>query len=357
MSSGEGVIRSGEGIIRNDRILTRFKSPGLRIIKPARYTINRSIDIVSDAAIASTTYEQANTELKRQYLVKIIDLYNSIVKDLGGFQGSFGTGYPFYTLNTDLTGDLPIIQEQIRYNLELCEAVMKHKGTCWMCKKCLEKNGHLMSNLKTQCNICENVESILRPRKVINRLPDMDLWMVCKKDKIEDNKRIIVNRLHANGLYSSDTDPIQTISDVKEIANDLENDRMPTKFVPIDTHIIDYDTLLSLIEQIPDTLKRAMENGEIPYLPIHPISYRKDWQQDDVPYNFVHDYLSSFTEFNFESTIRERLEHTRKIISKLYTIDELYNFLLMTGPDSAKRRNKTPELRKTFERKVKEWQK
>ena len=325
-------------------------------VKPIELAKENSLEIVSDAAIASTIYESANTETKRQYLVKIIELYNSIVKDLNGFAGSFGTGYPFYTLNTDLTGELPIIMEQIRYNIELSNAVIAHQGESWPCKKCLQRNGSKMPDLKVICNSCEEVDSRLRPRKVINRLPDMDLWMVCRKEDIEENKREIVSRLNQNKLYSSDTDPVRTIRDVKEIADDLQKDKMPSKFVPIDTHIIDYDTLLSLIEQIPETLAKAMETGEIPYLPIHPISYRKDWQQDDVPYNFVHDYLSSFTSFNFEPTIREKLENTRKIISKLYTIDELYNFLLMTGPDSAKRRNETPALRKAFERKVLEWQ-
>ncbi|MBQ4031654.1 MAG: hypothetical protein II625_07855 [Bacilli bacterium] len=315
-----------------------------------------TLQIASDAAIASTNYELANTELKRQYLVRIIDLYNAIVQDLNGFAGSFGTGYPFYTLDTDLNGTLPVIEEQIRYNLELSHAVVAHQGESWPCKKCLQKNGCKMADLKVMCNPCDKVETILKPRKVINRLPDMDLWMVCRQENIEENKRKIISLLRQNHFTSSDTDPVRTIKDVKEIAEDLQLGIMPRKFVPIDTHIIDYDTLLSLIERIPETLAHAMETGEIPYLPIHPISYRKDWQQDDVPYNFVHDYLSSFTSFNFEPTIREKLENTRKIISKLYTIDELYNFLLMSGPDSAKRRNETPALRKTFEKKVLEWQ-
>lgn len=318
--------------------------------------VDNSILLVSEAAIASNIYEQSNTELKRQYLIKIIDLYNSIVKDLDGFAGSFGTGYPFYTLNQDLTGELPVISEQLRYNFELATAASMSTSTTWPCKKCLERNGKKMDDLKTKCNPCEKNETILKPRKVINRLPDMDLWMVCRKDHIEDNKRLIVSELKKNKFSSSDINPIQTIKDVKDIATDLSSGKMPSKFVPIDTHIIDYDTLISLIERIPDELARAMSTGEIPYLPIHPISYRKDWQKDDVPYNFVHDYLSSFTAFNFEPTIKEKLITTRKIISKLYTIDELYNFLLLSGPDSAKRRNECPTLRKTFERKVTEWQ-
>lgn len=334
--------------LRKSLLEKRFK-----LIRPTK---DDSLRIARVAALASTEYEYANNEVKRQYLVKIIELYNSIVRDLNGFAGSFGTGYPFYSLNTDLTGKLPIINEQTRYNTELARAVYAAKGESWPCQKCLQKRGHKMADLKTECIPCTKVDNILKPRKVINRLPDMDLWMVCHQEQIEENKKIIVNRLHQNGLYSSDVDPIQIIQDVKEIAGDLTQRRMPSKFVPIDTHIIDYETLLSLIEQIPETLAKAMESGEIPYLPIHPISYRKDWQQDDVPYNFVHDYLSSFTSFNFEPTIREKLENTRKIISKLYTIDELYNFLLMSGPDSAKRRNECPALRKTFEKKVAEWQ-
>ena len=58
-----------------------------------------SIDMITDAANASTDFENTNTELKKQYLAKNIQLYNKIVQEIVGFRGSFGTGYPFTVLN------------------------------------------------------------------------------------------------------------------------------------------------------------------------------------------------------------------------------------------------------------------
>ena len=34
-----------------------------------------------------------------------------------------------------------------------------------------------------------------------------------------------------------------------------------------------------LIEKVPETLRTAKAEGTSPYLPIHPVSYRKIWQK------------------------------------------------------------------------------
>ena len=314
-----------------------------------------NISTVERAVEASNTYELANNETKRKYLIQIIMLYNSIVSELNGYKGSFGTGYPFYALKSDLTGELPIIKEQLRYNNELATAAREHQCTSWECERCLRENGSQMANIKEVCKPCQKVDNSLKPRKVINRLPDMDLWMVCDQEKIEQSKTRLIEEFKKNNLRTSDVDPIRTIKEINGIANSLAKEQMPKKMVPIDTHIIDYQTLLSLIEQVPEALAKASKDGSIPYLEIWPVSYRKTWQHDDQPYNFVHDYLYSFSPYNFEGTLREQLERTRSIISKLYTIEQLYNFMIKTGHDSVLRRQETPVLRKRFEERVTEW--
>ena len=332
--------------------------PGI-LYKPAFgvRTQKQNNSIIEQAVEASNTYEYANNDIKREYLKKIIMLYNSIVSELEGYRGSFGTGYPFYALKSDLTGDLPIIQEQIRYNNELANLAREHNCTSWECERCLQKNGSKMADIKETCRPCQKVDNSLKPRKVINRLPDMDLWMVCSTEKIDQTKERLIEAFKKQKMRTSDVDPIQTIKDIHHISQALANDKMPTRFVPIDTHIIDYQTLLSLIEQVPEALRKATLDGTIPSLDIWPISYRKVWQHDDKPYNFVHDYLSSFTPYNFEGNLREQLERTRSIISKLYTIEQLYNFMIKTGPSSVLRRNETPALKKRFEERVTEWRK
>ena len=70
-------------------------------------------------ARVSTDFERNNSDLKRRYFIWNIEAFNTIVSKVKGFRGSFGTGYPFYALDSRLEGTLPIIQEQIRYNRKL----------------------------------------------------------------------------------------------------------------------------------------------------------------------------------------------------------------------------------------------
>ena len=201
------------------------------------------------------------------------------------------------------------------------------------------------------------MDDALKHRKVINRLPDIDLWMVCEDNFIHTAKDSLIFLFDKSHFHPSDINPLETISDIAEITESIKMGLKPTKLLPLDAHIIDSNTLLSLIEQVPFILKCAKENNEVPYLPIHPLSYRKVWQYDDMAYNFIHDYLSSFTEFNFNSDLQQMLEETRTIIAKNYTFEELYHYLLATGPDSVKRRHKTLELKDRFEERIESWRK
>ncbi len=59
-------------------------------------------DITELTESASTTFEKANTELKRKYLIWNIEAFNMIVSTVSVNRGSFGTGYPFYALDDKL---------------------------------------------------------------------------------------------------------------------------------------------------------------------------------------------------------------------------------------------------------------
>lgn len=314
-----------------------------------------SINICKDAAIASTEFECNNTELKKLYLIKNILLYNDIVKSVEGNCGTFGTGYPFYALRKNFEGQLPVINEQIRYNEELINAVKCSCHKNWDCANCLQNNGQMMPDLKQVCRPCKDMEDALKPRKVLNRLPDIDMWMVCDTSCLTEAKEKLLLSFNKNGMKPSDIDPIQTIEDLFLISKDIKEGKIPSKNLPIDAHIIDYSTLYSLIEKVPFVIKRATNNGEIPYLAIHPISYRKKWQYDDMPYNFIHDYLSSFTDFEFKKELKEVLTQTRKELISTYAPEQLYNYLILCGPESVSRRHQTKELKKVFEERIELW--
>lgn len=320
--------------------------------------MKKTISYCKKAAEISNDFEKCNTELKRQYLVNNIILFNKIVTEVNGYCGSFGTGYPFYTLKEDLTGELPVIREQIRYNLELIDAVIKSDRLYWNCAECIEKKGDTMPDLKMVCKPCPNMDDSLKPRKIINRLPDLDLWVVCKDDKIDTAKEELIKLFEQHDLHTSDINPVKTIDEIGEIAYYLNNNVMPNKALPIDAHIVGEETLYNLIEKVPGEISHGKtDDFATPYLPIHPLSYRKTWQYDDEAYNFVHDYLSSLTAYNFGDALRDKLIETRNIVANSHSIEELYNYLLATGPESVKRRHETHALKRSFIERVESWKK
>lgn len=214
-----------------------------------------------------------------------------------------------------------------------------------------------MPDLKSICKPCPHIDKELKPRKIINRLPDIDMWMVCKDGYIDVAKDELSALFYQYNIHPSDIDPIQTIDDMSKIAEDLKNGIMPTKQLPLDAHIIGYETIASLIEQVPTILQQATEENKIPYLPIRPLSYRKVWQYDDEAYNFIYDYLSAFTEFSFEDSLQQTLTKTRSIVASSYSFDQLYDFLIASAQDSNKRRFKTLELKDRFRERIESWKK
>ena len=270
-----------------------------------------------------------------------------------GFCGSFGTGYPFYVLNSNMSGNLPIIEEQIRYNNEL----IMEANDCiiWPCLECLKKNSSLMPDLKQICKPCLMVKDSLKPRKVINRLPDIDMWMICEDAKVDEVKEKLVKIFNVLDMHTSDVDPVETIKEVAEISKDIEMGIMPEYYLPLDVHIIEYSKIKVLIEKVPFCLIDAYKNKKNPYLPIHPISLRKTWQYDDMAYNFILDYLFSLTPFNFENTLMEKLKITRSFINNTFTQEELLFMLDEVAPDSVKRRFENNELKKCYSRRIKTW--
>lgn len=69
--------------------------------------------VVEKVERASTTFEKANTELKRKYLKWNIEVFNIIAASVSVSRGSFGTGYPFYVLDKDLNEIYQLFQSKL----------------------------------------------------------------------------------------------------------------------------------------------------------------------------------------------------------------------------------------------------
>ncbi len=314
------------------------------------------MNICEKAAEASNKFENTNTDLKKQYLIKNIKIINTIMSKVPGYCGSFGTGYPFYALDSNLEGELPLISEQIRYNNQLLESAHKLKSE-WRCASCLNTMGQLMPDLKQICKPCPTMNDELKPRKVLNRLPDVDMWMICSDLYVDVAKEKLSKLFDVFDMKTSDVNPVQTINDVSDIADDLSNGIMPSKMLPLDVHIIEYSKFSNLISNVPFALQTAIQNEHQPYLPIHPISLRKTWQYDDVAYNFILDFMFSLTPFDWDGNLSSKLDYSRKIIANAFTNEQLCDILHSVAPDSVERRLETPRLQKVYERRMDLWKK
>lgn len=317
----------------------------------------KSISYCADVANVSTEFELENTDLKKKYLIKNIQTINEIMSSVHGFCGSFGTGYPFYSLGTNFSGNLPVIQEQIRYNKELIAESIKSINSEWHCASCLNENGSQMKDLKVICKPCPRVEKELKPRKVINRLPDIDMWMICRDNYVEDAERELIRLFDENEMYTSDVNPIKAIESVTEITKQLKSGIMPEKMLPLDIHIIEYSKMYELIQQVPFIILDSIEKDNTPYLPIQPHSLRKEWQYDDNAYNFILDYLYSLTSFNWDNNLQNKLDCSRKIISNFFGEKQLTHLLLDVAPGSVKRRFENEQLKECYKERVKSWKK
>lgn len=303
----------------------------------------------------STEFEKTNTELKRKYLLWNIEVFNEMAARVSVGRGSFGTGYPFYALDENLEGPLPIISEQIRYNRQLIRDGEPVQKSIWLCKECLEQNYKNMPDLKKVCKPCPNMINELKPRKFINRLPDIDMWLVCEDGCVMQAQEELITLMKEYNLRTSDKAPMSTLDDIEQITIMLKEGKFPKIFLPIDMHIMEYSSMKKLIKDVPEVLNNSKETGILPYLPIQPRSYRKEWQYDDEAYNFIYDFLSAFTPFNFSQELKEMLDNSRKKVVSDFTSQELFDFLMKSANKANFRRFQQMELEDYFFKKMENW--
>lgn len=312
-------------------------------------------EITESVANASTDFEKANNATKRKYLLWNITAFNTMAKYVKASCGTFGTGYPFYALDQEKHGKLPIIPEQIRYNRQLVKNGKPYQKSIWECQSCIREKYSTMTDLKIVCKPCPKMPDELKPRKIINRLPDLDMWLVSQDGMVKSAQQQLTGLLNKYDMRTSDQNPLLSIEELTKIAEMIKQRRTPGIYLPMDVHIVEFSELKDLIEGVPETLRKAKADGQSPYLPIHPVSYRKIWQKDDQAYNFIYDYFSAFSEYDFIDELQEPLNATRLEIANTYTPEELFGFLVSSATPANVRRFETPELKEYFMERINGW--
>lgn len=181
------------------------------------------------------------------------------------------------------------------------------------------------------------------------------MWLICEDGCVNQAQEELIELLKKCNMSTSDIDPIASIEDFNQIAKDLKAGIMPKSYLPIDAHIIEYSKIKSLIEQVPQVLNDARNREIKPYLPISPKSYRKKWQYDDEAYNYIYDYLSAFTPFNFTEELNEALVESRRKVVLDHTPEKLFDFLLQSATEANFRRYQSIKLEQYFMKKIEDW--
>lgn len=309
-----------------------------------------TLGIVEEIAKLSSFYELENTRLKIEHMQQEMNRIKEVFQLSRYYRGTFGTGYPFYATGEDMAYDLPVILEQIRYNNELVVHCSRQATRLWPCLECLEEKINDFPNLKVYCKTCAELPDALKPRKVINRMPDLDIWCVAEKRTTERICEELSSLLAQTSLTTSDVNPLQTFKDFKEIVLAIQSGEMPTKHLPMDIHVVEEGILNNLIEKVP----YSIDAGNLDLL-IYPYSLRKTWDYEAEGYNFIYDFLVAFSDLGLPKKTQKKIYESRKKLAERYSPEELYAIAMKIAVDSAKRRYETEQLKEVFMRKVEKW--
>lgn len=107
------------------------------------------------------------------------------------------------------------------------------------------KNYELMPDLKIICKPCPNMLDTLKPRKIINRLPDLDMWLVCKEETVKQAQEELTDLLDKYNMRTSDIDPLKSLDDVVKVATSLKDGKFPRIFLPIDSDRYTYSRCIN----------------------------------------------------------------------------------------------------------------
>lgn len=85
------------------------------------------------------------------------------------------------------------------------------------------------------------------------------------------------------------------------------------------------------------------------------MSLRKKWQKDDTAYNFILDFLYSFTPYNIDNKMLSLIKQVRKEIADNYSYEDILKWVNMIGSESVAKRNENKELQLSLKRRIQKW--
>lgn len=144
------------------------------------------------------------------------------------------------------------------------------------------------------------------------------------------------------------------IENVHQISQDISNGKMSNIYLPLDVHIIGISELKNLIDLLPVQIMKYINGEDKAYLPIWPESLRKKWGKDDEPYNFIFDFIYSFTPMEMDYSLNKSICDTRKVLATMLE-GGFENLLDDVCSPAVKRRNKNQQLQQVYKDRYQSW--
>jgi hypothetical protein len=284
--------------------------------------------------------------IKGDYLRAQFDSFAEAASWMPGYQGVFGTGYPFYAERED--GTVVAIDEIDRFvgTIRDKAASDEMRGVgAWVCGACQVATEH--RDLKERCRPC--VDTTLKPRDVFKALPDLDFWVI-----VDENNPYIEGLLQTYmqraGFQQSDADIYYSIKDTKSVLEGLQQGEQPEKRLPIDLHVITVSQLKQALTGVQD----AVKTGDM-YVPIAPRSLHVVWETVDEPYDFMKDFIFSFTPKDIaHEELGEMITETRKLVLQ-HIGPKLAEEVVKSAHPKERRQLGTPELGKLLLDRIESW--
>lgn len=289
-------------------------------------------------------FNEDESDSRGEYLSKQFEDFQEIVSRIPGSIGIFGTGHPFYA--TKETGAIVPIEEVNRYietykNTALEEA-RKNIGP-WVCTICQTEKS--LPDLKEFCKPCNKV--VLRPRDIFKALPDLDFWAIADSNNPEYLSTLQSN-LHRAGFFQSDVNIARSIQDTNTVMDTLARGYIPKERFPIDVHVITAENFHNALSGVRDKINLYGKNKEESlFVPISPMSLHVVWESTDKPYDFMKDYLFSFTPGKVSDLLASDIRHTDEIVRKFLDQDDIYS--IVARHKKEERQLQTPDVRKILE--------
>lgn len=272
-------------------------------------------DLIEALQIARA-FNADQSVLKGDYLKEQFEEFETVASWVPGYLGSFGTGYPFYANRAD--GTVVAVEEIDRFvgavEDKARQASSRELGA-WLCGVCQVEE--LLPDLKSKCRPCEATE--VKPRDIFKALPDLDFWVVLDETSPAREARL-QQYLSRAGFFQSDTDIYFAIKDAMDVSSAIVAGATPDAKLPIDLHVVTKAQLLSALADVRQVITDVYRPGDIDEdneVPIFPRSLHVTWEDVDHAYDFMKDFLFSFTPRGInDAELTEAIEYTRDVIKE-----------------------------------------